>query len=180
MKTLAFAACAGTVLFLSSCQSMSGLLQVSGHAIVYEDTEVDDIDAATSFDEEDLDLKGYGGQVAVLTPIVDVLGGIDRREYSGEEVTEGRLGLRRRFFEIWMLHPYIVGDARFGFDLDTGIEESDYTGWDLGLGALLDLGEHFFLDFKLVYEQTAEDIELPSGDTSLDGIVGSVGLGFAF
>ena len=165
---------------LAACQSMSeGFFAFSGYAVVYEDTEVDDIDAATDFDDEDVDLKGYGGQVAFMTPIVDFLGAVEVRDYDGAEAKEAKLGLRRRIFEIWRLHPYIVGDARFGFDLDTGVEESDYTGWDLGLGGLLDVTDHLFLDFKLVYEQTGDDIELPSESTAIDGIVGTVGVGWS-
>lgn len=180
MRLLRVLAGLAAFLPLAACQSMSeGFFAFSGYGVIYEDTEIDDTEAGTEFDEEDVELKGYGGQVAFMTPIVDFLGAVEVREYEGEDAKEGKLGLRRRILEFWRLHPYIVGDARFGFDLDTGIEESDYTGWDLGLGALLDVTEHLFLDFKLVYEQTGDDIELPSETTSLDGIVGTLGIGFS-
>jgi hypothetical protein len=31
-----------------------------------------------------------------------------------------------------------------------------------------------------VYERTADDLELPDGDTGIDGVVGTVGLGYRF
>ena len=180
MKLLRLLAGLAAFLPLAACQSMSeGFFAFEAYGVVYENTEIDDTDAGTDFDDEDVDLSGYGGQVAFMTPIIDFLGSVEVREYESEEAKEAKLGLRRRFLEIWRLHPYIVGDARFGFDLDTGIEESDYTGWDLGLGALLDLTDHLFLDAKLVYEQTGDDIELPSEDTAIDGVVGTLGIGWS-
>ncbi len=180
MKHLRPLAALAAVAVCASCQSMSeGFFAFSAYGVVYEDTEIDDIDAGTSFDDDDVDLKGYGGQVAFMTPIVDFLGAVEVRDYEDEDAKEAKLGLRRRILEFWRLHPYIVADARFGFDLDTGVEESDYTGWDGGIGALLDVTEHIFLDFKLVYEQTGDDIELPSETTQIDGVVGTLGLGFS-
>jgi hypothetical protein len=169
-----------SVLLLGSCQAMSeGFFSFTGYGIVYEDSQIDDSDSGSSFDEEDIDLRGYGGQVAFLTPIVDFTGAVETRDYENEGATEAKLGLRRRILEFWRMHPYLCADARFGFDLDTGVEESDYTGWDAGIGSLLNVTDHFFFDFKLVYEQTGEDIELPSEETGLDGLVGTVGLGFS-
>ena len=168
------------VLGLGACQSLSeGLVSLTARAVLYDDAEIDDFDAATSFEEEDVELSGYGLQAAVMTPILDVTAAVDRREFEDEEVDELSLGVRRRFLEIWRLHPYVAADLRFGFDLDTGFDEEDYTGWDAGVGLLLDLTDHLFLDGRLVYERTSDDIALPGGDTHLDGIVGTVGLGFS-
>ena len=180
MSTRPLPALVACVLF-SACQSMSeGILAVEARAVVYEDSEIDDFDAATEFGEEDLDLSGYGLEAAFMTPIVDFIGGIDQREYEDEKATEARLGLRRRILEFWRLHPYIAADLRYGIDLDTGTDEVDYTGWDAGIGALLDLTDHLFLDFRLVYEETGDDIEIGDEETSIGGIVGSVGLGWSF
>jgi hypothetical protein len=163
----------------ASCQSMSeGVLGLEARAIVYDDNTVDDFDAATSFDEEDVDVSGFGGHAAFNTPILDILGGIDMREYQDEDAPEASLGLRRRMFEFWRLHPFIEGNARYGFGLDDGVDEDDYTGWNAGVGALLDLTDHLYVNARLVYEMTT--IDLPDGDTDIDGVIGTLGLGFHF
>lgn len=166
-------------LLATACQSMSeGVLSLEGRAIVYHDTSVDDVDAATSFDESDVDVSGYGGQAAFMTPIVDVVGGVEWREFQDEDVPELSIGLRRRFFELWKLHPYIEANLRYGSDLDTGVDEDDYTGWNAGLGALLDVTDRLFLNARLMYEVTP--IDLPSGETDIDGVIGTLGVGLAF
>lgn len=176
VRTASVFACAALA---ASCQSMSeGVLAVEGHAIVYDDTSVDDFDAATSFDEEDVDTTGYGAQAAFMTPIFDILGGVDFREYQDEDSPELSLGLRRRMFEIWRLHPFIEGNLRYGTGLDNGIDEEEYAGWNLGLGALLDLTDHIFLDARLLYETI--EIDLPGSETDLDGVIGTLGAGFRF
>jgi len=163
---------------VTSCQSMDGLLSLEARAVVYDDNSVDDFDAATSFDEEDVDVSGYGAQAAFKTPILDVLGGVEFREYQDEDSPELQLGLRRRMFEIWRLHPYLEGNLRYGTGLDNGVDEEDYAGWNAGLGALLDVTDHIFLNARLVYEST--EIELPGGDTDLDGVIGTLGVGWGF
>lgn len=174
---VALAACA----VFPACQSMSeGILAVEARAILYEDSQIDDFDAASNFGDDNVDLTGYGIEAAFMTPILDFIGGIDQREYEDEKATELRLGLRRRFLELWRVHPYIAADLRYGFDLDTGTDEADFTGWDAGIGALLDVTDHFFLDFRLVYEATGDDIDVAGEDTSIDGVVGTFGLGWSF
>ncbi len=181
MQALTVASFALVSLLATACQSMSeGVLAVEGRAIVYNDTSVDpdDIDSSTSFDEEDVDTSGYGGQVAFMTPIVDFVGGIDWREFQDEQVTELSLGLRRRVLEFWRLHPYIEANIREGSGLDTGDDETDYTGWNAGIGAILDVTENLFVNFRLMYEVTP--IDLPNGETDIDGIIGTLGVGFSF
>lgn len=163
----------------ASCQSMSeGVLSVEARAIVYDDSTVDDFDAATSFDEEDVDVSGFGAQAAFMTPLLDILGGLDQREYQDEDAPELNLGLRRRVLEFWRLHPYIEGNARYGFGLDDGVDEDDYAGWNAGVGALVDLTDHLFINARLIYETTT--IDLPDGDTDIDGVIGTLGLGYSF
>jgi hypothetical protein len=123
LHRLAFA-CALAAL-VASCQSMDGLLSVEGRAVVYDDNSVDDFDAATSFDEEDVDVSGYGAQAAFKTPILDVLGGVEWREYQDEDSPELQLGVRRRVFDIWRLPPFIEGNLRFGTGLDNGVDKED-------------------------------------------------------
>ena len=75
---------------LASCQSMSGgVLALEARALALEDT--------------DEDLSGYGGHVALNTPVVDFLVGVDQREIGTLDSTEAVLGVRRRFLEIGFL-----------------------------------------------------------------------------
>jgi hypothetical protein len=179
MKCLSIAWVVPAALVGSACQALSGdVLSVEARAMVYDDSSVDDFDAATSFDREDVDATGYGVQAALNLPIVDIVAAVDRREFQDESVPELSIGLRRRVFGFWRLHPYVEGNLRFGRDLDTGVEEDDYTGWNAGLGAMLDVTDHWFLNVRLMYESTP--LELPGDDTHIDGLIGTVGLGFAF
>ena len=149
---------------LASCQSMSGgVLALEARALALEDT--------------DEDLSGYGGHVALNTPVVDFLVGVDQREIGTLDSTEAVLGVRRRFLEIWKLHPFIEADYRHGFDLDNGMDSETYDGWAAGAGALLHLTDSVFLNFRLMYESTS--IQLPSTSADVDGVTGTIGLGFS-
>lgn len=161
---------------LASCQSMKeGVFTVEGRAIVYDDTSADDFDAATSFDEEDVDVSAYGAQAALMTPLVDVLAGVDLREFEDEDAPELSLGARRRFLEVLRLHPYVEGNLRYGLDLDNGVEKEDYAGWNLGVGVLVDLTDALFVNVRLLYESTS--IDLPGDDATVDGVIGTLGIG---
>ena len=177
MRSLPFLAAAAAL--LSSCQSMSeGFLSLEARAIVLEDTELDAVDAATSFDEEDIDVTGFGLHAAVGTPIVDVLAGIDRREYADEETEELSLGVRRRILDLWLLHPYIEANLRYALDLDNGVNTDDELGYSAGLGTTVELNDSFHLNLRLMYETL--DVELTTGSTDADGLVGTVGLIYVF
>ena len=165
---------------LAACQSFEGPLSVEARAIVLDDQEVDATAPGSTFDDEDLDVSGYGVEVAVWTPVVDVIGGVDIRELGDEETPELRLGLRRRFLEVSRLHPYVAADLRYGVDLDTGIDDTEYVGLGLGLGLLLDLTDHWFVDARLAYETTIDDPELGDEDARIDGLLGTLGLGYSF
>lgn len=161
-------------LVAASCQSMSeGILSVEGRAIVLDDQSAD-----TPFDgvtEDDVEVKAYGAQAALSTPIVDVLAGVDFREFEDEDATELTLGARRRFFELPRLHPYVEGNLRFSIDeLETAdAGEDNYFGWNAGAGILFDLTDSLFLNFRAMYETT--DID----GNDVDGLIGTVGIGFS-
>lgn len=163
----------------ASCQSMSeGLISLEGRAMVYNDSTVDDFDAATSFDQKDVDVTAYGVQGALMTPIVDGVVSLDWRDYEGETTPELDVGLRRRILEIGPVHPYVEANFRYGFDLDTGMTSDDFTGWNAGAGALIDLTDNLFLNLRLIYESAS--IKIGNGNTDIDGVAGTVGFGVTF
>ena len=106
-------------LLLASCQSMSeGVLAFEARAVVIDDADIDDVENGSAFEEENIDISSYGVHAALKTPVVDLLVGVDDREFGKESSAELVLGVRRRFLEIWKLHPYLEADYRHGFDLD--------------------------------------------------------------
>ena len=165
-------------LLLASCQSMSeGVLAFEARAVVIDDADIDDVESGSAFEEENIDISSYGVHAALKTPVVDLLVGVDDREFGRESSAELVLGVRRRFLEIWKLHPYLEADYRHGFDLDNGVDSETYDGWAAGGGALLHLTDSLFLNFRLMYETTS--IQLPSISTDVDGVTGTVGIGFS-
>lgn len=167
-------------LLLPACQSMSaGVLALEGRAIVIDDASLDESDLGSAFQEEDVDVTGYGAQLALMTPIVDLLAAVDKRDYEDADSTELSLGARRRVLEIWRFHPYVEGNLRYAIDLDTGDVGDDYFGWNLGAGTLFDLTDTLFLNVRVMYETLSIDLPANSG-VDLDGIVATVGLGVAF
>ncbi|QDU83114.1 hypothetical protein Pla163_02100 [Planctomycetes bacterium Pla163] len=166
-------------LALVSCQSMSeGVVSLEARAMAYDDTEISQ--SGAGFAEENVDVSAYGLQAAIMTPILDVTASVDRREFENESSNEVAVGLRRRFLEIAFVHPYVAADLRYGFGLETGFDEVDYAGWALGVGALVDISDHLFLDFKVAYERTLDDIDIGTSDEALEGVVGYVGVGLTF
>ncbi len=149
-----------TAALLASCQSMSeGVLSLEARALALEDA--------------DEDLGGYGGHVALNTPIVDILVGADHREIGTLDATEGTLGLRRRFLEIWKLRPFVEANQLIGLDLF-----DDVSGWSAGGGALLHLNDHLFMNFRVMYEERSTS-GLFVESSQVDGVVGTVGIGLS-
>ena len=161
---------------LASCQSTGdGFFAIEGRALVYEDTSFDASDPSTSFGEENVDVTAYGVAASFNTPIVDVVGAVDWREYESEGTPELTVGLRRRVLEFWRVHPFIEANLRYGLDLDNGVESDDYFGYNVGIGGLVDITDSFFGSVRLMYESA--DISFPSEDVTADGIVGMIGFG---
>ena len=117
-----------------------------------------------------------------MTPIFDVLGGLDFREYDeavaapgvDDDTPELVVGLRRRIFELWRLHPYLEGNLRYGADV-TDFDE--YFGWALGGGAMVDLTDRLFVNLRVMYESTPVD----AGGTNRDveALIGTLGVGLS-
>lgn len=163
---------------LASCQSMgAGILSLEARALVLDDAEIDG-GSQGGVDSSDIDVEGYGLHAAFMTPIIDVLGGLEQREYGDGDSPELVLGVRRRFLEIWRLRPFVEGNVRYGFELDTGEASDDYFGWQLGLGLILDLTDHLFLNARVMYDRA--EIDTGAGTTDVDGLVGTLGIGWAF
>ena len=153
-----------------SCQSMSeGVFALEARATVLDDQ---------STDIEDVDVSTYGAQLALNTPIFDILGAVDFREYGDGDTPELSVGVRRRFLELWRVHPFIEGNLRYGLDLDTGTVSDDYVGYNLGGGVIFDLTDHIFLTARLLYENA--ELSTGSGDVTADGWVGMLGVGIHF
>lgn len=180
MNTLRAVLCTVVLACLvTSCQSMSeGILTFEARAILIDDTSIDTDDIGASFMEEDVDLTGYGGHVALMTPILDIVGGVDYREYESSDTPEIVLGVRRRFLEFWRLHPFVEGNLRYGTDVDASTLSEDYTAWAVGIGAMLDLTSNLFLNVRVMYETTP--IETPAGEVDVEGVLGTVGIGLSF
>jgi len=158
---------------LGSCQVIPSLT-LEARAIVVDDAEAD-LGALT---EEDVDVSGYGVHAAILTGLVDVVGGLERRDFEDSDATELDLGLRKRLFGLWRLDTYIEANLRYGFDYDTGDVSEDYFGWNAGFGALVDLTDTLFLNFRVMYDTT--ELDVSSGDLDVDGMIGTVGIGIKF
>ncbi len=160
---------------LASCQSMStGVLSLEARALVLDDSEIDDVGNGS-----DVDVEGYGLHAAFMTPIVDLLGGVEQRTFEDEDSPELVLGVRRRFLEIWRVHPFVEGNVRYGLDLDNGDTSEDYFGWQIGFGALLDITDHLFLNARVMWDTTSVDTA-GGGSTDVEGVVGTIGIGYAF
>lgn len=155
-----------------------GVLAFEARGVVIDDADIDSVEGGSAFDEENIELSGYGGHLALKTPLVDFLVGVDDREFGSESSAEMVLGVRRRFLEIWKLHPFLEADYRHGFNLDNGVSSESYNGWAAGGGALLHLTDKVFLNFRLMYETTS--IDLPSISTDVDGVTGTIGVGLSF
>lgn len=157
---------------LGSCQVIpSDFLSLEARAIVVDDAE----GSLSDITEEDADLSGYGLHAAIMTGLVDVVGGIERRDFEDSDATELVVGLRKRLFGLWRLDTYIEANLRYGFELDTGDVSEDYFGWNAGFGALVDLTDTIFLNFRVMYDTT--DLDVSSGSVDVDGLIGTIGIG---
>ncbi|QDV06247.1 hypothetical protein Poly30_17540 [Planctomycetes bacterium Poly30] len=160
---------------LGSCQVIpSDILSVEARAIVVNDAEAD----LSGLGEEDVDLTGYGVHAAFMTGIVDVVAGIDQREFESSDTPELDLGLRKRLISLWKLQAYVEANLRYGFDLETRNVSEDYFGYNAGFGALVDLNDSMFLNFRVMYDTTS--VDAGPTDVDIDGLIGTVGLGFKF
>lgn len=160
---------------LGSCQLIpSDIITLEARAIVVDDAEGD----LSGIGEEDVDLTGYGLHAAIMTGIVDIVGGIDQREFETSDTPELDVGLRKRFLQIWRLEAYVEGNLRYGFDLENGNTSEDYFGYQAGFGALIDLTDSLFINLRVMYDTTSIDTSIT--DVDVDGLIGTIGLGLKF
>lgn len=175
LHRLTFAAAASAALLLGSCQVIpSDIISIEARAIVIDDAEAD----LSGLGEEDVDLTGYGVHAAIMTGIVDVVAGIDQREFETSDTPELDVGLRKRLIGIYKLEAYVEANLRYGFDLETQNVSEDYFGYNAGFGALLDVNETMFLNFRIMYDTTS--VDAGPTDVDIDGLIGTVGLGIRF
>ncbi|MEL6430766.1 MAG: hypothetical protein AAFU73_16960 [Planctomycetota bacterium] len=173
MKTLLSVLLAATA--LPSCQLVpSEFVSVEARAIVVDDAE----GRLSNLTEDDVELTGYGAHLAVMTSVVDVVGGIDQREFEDSDTPELNVGLRKRLFDVAIVQGYVEGVLRYGFDLDTQDVSEDYFGYSAGFGALIDLGESLFLNARVMYDSTS--IDVGPEDVDVDGLIGTIGIGLRF
>lgn len=173
MKTLLTAL--GGALLLPSCQlAPDDILSVEVRAIVIDDAEGN----LSGIGEDDVDLSGYGAHLAVMTGLVDIVGGIDQREFEDSDTPELNVGLRKRLLGLWLVEGYVEGLLRYGVDLDTQAVSEDYFGYSAGFGALIDLGDSLFLNARIMYDSTSIDVGID--DVDVDGLIGTIGIGVKF
>jgi hypothetical protein len=115
---------------------------------------------------------------AVNSPVIDFIFGYERRELGGEDADELSAGVRKRLFDLVALQPYLEFRLLFG-RLDTAGDEMDYGGAALGAGLLFGITDNLFLDANLSYEVT-NDIDVGPEDTPFRGLLGRIGIGWAF
>lgn len=176
MKNLASIALSlGLIVPLTSCNLVpEDVISLEARAIVVDQAETD----LAGVTEDDVDLSGYGVHAALMTGIVDVVGGIDQREFEDSDTPELNVGLRKRLINVWMLEAYVEGVLRYGVDLEQNDVSEDYFGYAAGFGALIDVGPNMFLNARVMWDTT--DIDAGITDIDVEGLIGTIGLGFRF
>jgi hypothetical protein len=127
----------------------------------------------------DLDLRSYGLRASINTTIVDVIAGADEHQVEDEQVGETSLGLRKRFPSTDPGSFYVEAAFRRGHGMDTPSGHSDYDGMEVGVGAVFQLSQHWFLDMSLSLEWTLGDLDLENGDDHLNEVLFNLGVGFS-
>lgn len=173
--------CALACSISAGCSSMgNGVFSIEGTGVVYDHEQAENPTAGTTFDSKDVDVRGLGLKGAFNTPVIDIVGTIERREFDDERATEVSAGVRKRFFDVARLQPYVEGRLLRGAGLETsGGHRETYAGIALGGGILFNLTDHLFVDGNLEWEGTSA-IDVGPDDTRLRGVIGRIGIGFAF
>jgi hypothetical protein len=176
-----FVSCVLASSICAGCSSMqNGVFAIEGTGVVYDHEQAESPTAGTTFDSKDVDVRGYGLKGAFNTPVIDIVGTIERRKFDDESATEVSAGVRKRFFDVSRLQPYVEGRLLRGGGLETTSgHRENYAGIALGGGILFNLTDHLFLDGNLEWEGTSS-IDVGPDDTRLHGAIGRVGIGFSF
>lgn len=178
---LAIVAVVPVVFAAAGCSSMqNGVFAIEGTGVVYDNYEAKDPVAGTTFSESDVDVKSYGIKGAFNTPVIDIIGTIERREFDDEDCIEVSAGVRKRIIDVGPVEPYVeLRLLRGGGLKTTSGDDENYGGLAVGAGVLFAIGDHLFLDANLSYEATSK-IDIGPDDTALSGTLGRVGIGWSF
>ena len=123
--------------------------------------------------------RSYGLRASLNMAEIDLIAGIDRHDYIGQDSGEVCLGLRKRFSESDLGGLYLEAALRGGFGLDTVAGQRDYGGMETTLGAILDLDQRWFINFGCTVEWTFDAFDLGQGEERLSDVLFSVGIGLA-
>ena len=125
-------------------------------------------------------VRSYGLRASLNSTYVDLIGGIDEHRIARQHIREEYLGLRERFITDNPCNVYIEAALRRGFDLETTSGTHDYDGMESGLGAIIQLSKHWFVDASFNYEWTFDRQHLTHSDDHLEGLLFNVGVGVSF
>ncbi len=129
--------------------------------------------------DSDTFFRSVGWRASINTPVVDIVGGMDRHWYDDQSVPESSIGLRKRFPGSEPGAAYVELLIRHGNDLDTISGPQDYDGIAIGFGGMAPIDEHWFVDLCLVYERTLEQVHIEGDDDYLSDLMFRVGIGFS-
>jgi len=134
--------------------------------------------ASNSNNSTEIDVdRGFGGQIALWTPIVDVTTGVQRRKYGVLDTTEGTVGLRWRIYDDEDATPYFFCDLRHTRHESHATEY--FNGLALGFGFMFHVSEHVYVDSNLAWERTS-GLKLPDGKPRMSEAVFQLGLGVSW
>jgi hypothetical protein len=177
------ASAAATALFASCSSTSNGLVSLQARGAVSIETAgavtagaLAGAGGRYSGSTYDFEGLGYGAGAAINTPWIDVIGGFDERRYSGHGVPEVNVGLRKRFGpETSPLYVFALARSSRS---DTDGEEG-FNGSAIGLGLIVQVHRHWFVDVNAAYERTSH-LELDDGRSNYEQGVFQIGLGYAF
>ena len=152
----------------------------------FEDYEVDASSGGSAIGSDEIDLDGYGAEALFLRSSPAFVLGWDEREYEDVDSTEFYAGLRFLLART-DLRPYLSAKLRYGKGLEfpstalsPAFDSDEFWGWGAGGGLMAFVSDNVFFDLNLAYEDVFDDIDAEGVDVDLDGLVGTVGVGFAF
>lgn len=178
---LALVAVVPIVFAAAGCSSMqNGVFAVEGTGVVYDNYEAKDPVPGSTFRDSEVDVKGFGIKGAFNTPVIDIIGTIERREFEDENALEVSAGVRKRIIDVGPIEPYVELRLLRGGGLKTSSgHDETYGGLAVGAGVLFAIGDHLFFDANVSYEATS-DIDVGPDKTPLRGTLGRIGIGWSF
>lgn len=112
----------------------------------------------------DLEGRSLGLRGSLNSRVVDLIFGVDRHRIDHEHVREESLGLRVRVPQNANQQTYVEALLRRGHDFPTASGDVDYDGMEVGIGMLVKLERHWFLDVGISFEWTFDRLELDAGE----------------